>query len=96
MASKGQKFKNYSPELKQEILNKYHNGQSSNSLALEYNVSKNTIANWIRKQKIGIDISIDHRPISSGNKKEENIDYKEKYEILKNFQAFLKAQREKK
>lgn len=96
MVSKGQKFNSYSPELKKEILNTYHNGQSSNSLALEYNLSQNTIANWVRKQKIGIDVSIDHRPISSGNKKEENINYKEKYEILKNFQAFLKAQREKK
>ena len=31
-----------------------------------------------------------------GNRKEENIDYKERYEILKKYQAFLKAQREKK
>ena len=28
--------------------------------------------------------------------KEENIDYKESYEILKKFQAFIEAQREKK
>ena len=27
---------------------------------------------------------------------DDEIDYKEKYEILKNYQAFLKAQREKK
>ena len=31
-----------------------------------------------------------------GKTKEENIDYKERYEILKKYQAFLKAQREKK
>ena len=31
-----------------------------------------------------------------GRKKEEDIDYKERYEILKKYQAFLKAQREKK
>ncbi len=31
-----------------------------------------------------------------GRKKEENIDYKERYEILKKYQAFLKAQRERK
>ena len=37
MASKGQKFNSYSPELKQEILNKYFNqNQSYSSLALEY------------------------------------------------------------
>ena len=31
-----------------------------------------------------------------GRPKEENIDYKERYEILKKYLAFLKAQREKK
>ena len=31
-----------------------------------------------------------------GRKKEEDIDYKERYEILKKYQAFLKAQRERK
>lgn len=96
MASKNQKFKSYTPELKKEILDKFQKGQSGDSLAREYNISRNTIFNWIKKQKTGIDVFTDHRPISSGNKKEENIDYKEKYEILKNFQAFLKAQREKK
>ena len=29
-------------------------------------------------------------------KKDNEIDYKEKYEILKKYQAFIKAQREKK
>ena len=97
MASKGQKFNSYSPELKKEILDKYLSGQGSSVyLAKQYGISHRTIDNWIAKHKKGIDISVDHRPISSGNKKEENIDYKEKYEILKNFQAFLKAQREKK
>ena len=96
MASKNQKFKSCSPKLKKEILEKYHNGQSSNSLANEYGISKNTITNWVRKQKLGLDIFVDHRPLNSGNKKDENIDYKEMYEILKNYQAFLKAQREKK
>ena len=33
---------------------------------------------------------------NKGRKKEENIDYKERYEILKKYQAFLKAQRERK
>ena len=33
---------------------------------------------------------------NKGRRKEENIDYKERYEILKKYQAFLKAQREKK
>lgn len=97
MASKGKKFKSYSPELKQEILDKYFSGKgTSRSLAREYNISFNTIDNWICKTKHGKNICVDHRPLSSGNRKDENIDYKERYEILKNYQAFLKAQREKK
>ena len=52
--------------------------------------------NWQRKIVKNIDISIDTRSKYSGRKKEENIDYKERYEILKKYQAFLKAQREKK
>lgn len=94
MASKGQKFNSYSPELKQEILNKYFNqNQSYSSLALEYSVSKGTIKTWVFKTKNGNKIFLDNR---GRPKKEENIDYKERYEILKNYQAFLKAQREKK
>lgn len=54
MASKGQKFNSYSPELKQEILNKYFNqNQSYSSLALEYSVSKGTIKTCVFKTKNG-------------------------------------------
>jgi hypothetical protein len=42
-----------------------------------------------------IDITIDNK-YKRGRKKEENINYKERYEILKKYQAFLKAQRERK
>ncbi len=97
MASKGQKFNSYSSEIKKDILDKYFSNQGSVlSLAKEYNLSHKTISNWIYKHNHGKDILVDHRPINSGNKKEKDIDYKEKYEILKNYQAFLKAQREKK
>lgn len=34
--------------------------------------------------------------VTQADPKGENIDYKERYEILKNYQAFLEAQREKK
>ena len=95
MAKKGQKFNNYSKEFKEEILNKYFNNQGSAlSLSKEYNISVKTIETWIRKLK---------KPelyVSSGKigrpKKDEEIDYKERYEILKKYQAFIKAQREKK
>lgn len=97
MAKKNQKFNSYSSELKKEILDKYFSNQGSSlSLSKEYNISYKTIDNWIWKFKQGKNIVIDHRTISSGNRKEQDIDYKEKYEILKNYQAFLKAQREKK
>ena len=97
MAKKGQKFKNYSSELKAEILAKYHSGkESARSLGLEYGISHKTIENWIAKQKHGIDITKDHRKAFNGRTKDENIDYKERYEILKKYQAFIEARREKK
>ena len=94
MASKGQKFNKYSIELKQKILDEYFRREgSARSIAKKYNISEKTIETWIRK--------VNHPELQTGAKrgrpqKEENIDYKERYEILKKYQAFLKAQREKK
>ena len=96
MASKGQKFNKYSKEIKQEIMCKYLNNLgTSNSLSKEYNIPLRTVKNWVNKINKNIDISIDNH-FKSGRTKEENIDYKERYEILKKYQAFLKAQRERK
>jgi transposase-like protein len=97
MATKGQKFQKYTKEQREEILNKYFSKEgSSRSLGREYNISYKTIDNWVYKVKIGKDVLKDYRPMYSGNFRDENIDYKERYEILKKYQAFLKAQREKK
>lgn len=97
MAKKGQRFKKYASELKKEIMGKYNSGQgSARSLGLEYGISYHTIDNWIAKQRHGIDITTDHRKTFNGRTKEENIDYKERYEILKKYQAFIEARREKK
>lgn len=98
MASKGQKFNKYSDELKQEILIKLEQGVSSNYLSQKYNISRGTICTWmIKRRKQGnLDNDIYH---TRGRKKNENLtkeDYKERYEILKKYQAFLKAQRERK
>lgn len=94
MASKGQKFNSYSSELKQEILNRHlSQNQSYSSLVMEYGVPKGAIKTWINKTKKGNSICSNNR---GRPKKEEDIDYKERYEILKNYQAFLKARREKK
>ena len=96
MALKGQKYNKNSKELKEEIMNKYLNNQgTSNYLAKEYNIPLKTVKNWTYKINKHIDITIDNQS-KKGRKKEENIDYKERYEILKKYQTFLKAQREKK
>ena len=100
MASKGQKFKKHSPELKEQILREYFSGESSPySLSSKYDVSVETIWTWIKKTKKDIDVKVDHRPGHSGRLKEKNLtleDYKERYEILKKYRAFLQARQGKK
>ena len=100
MASKGQKFKSYSPELKEIILREYFDGEGTpKTLSFKYDVPFKTIKNWITKTKHNIDVRIDHRPGNTGRKKYKNLtleDYKERYEILKKYQAFLQARRGKK
>jgi len=87
----------YSSQLKFEIMNKYKNGLGTiNSLSKEYNIPINTVRTWQKKIVKNVDISVDSRHTNSGRCKEENIDYRERYEILKKYQAFLKAQRERK
>ena len=100
MAKKGQKFKKYYPELKEIILKEYFDGElCPKSLSVKYSVSVKTIWNWIQKTRHEIDVKIDHRLGRSGRPKDSNLtleDYKERYEILKKYQAFLQARREKK
>ena len=99
MAKKGQKFKNYTKEIKEEVLRKYFEEYvPTTALSEEYEISPKTIQNWIYKSKKGKDVLVDHRQFSFGRppKDEGKIDYKERYEILKKYQAFLKAQRERK
>ena len=98
MAKKGQTLNSYTKEFKEEILNKHFNDKISfGVLSKEYGIPKGTIKGWAFKMKSGKPVvsTVDsHR----GRPKKETveIDYKERYEILKKFQAFLKAQREKK
>jgi transposase-like protein len=89
--------KHYSNEFKQEVVNDYNSGKYGGMINLgkHYNISSNTLRHWIdkdRKQKNQIN-DIEHK---RGRPKETNIDYKERYEILKKYQEFIKAQREKK
>ena len=94
MGTKGQKYNKYSLELKNEIIDKYYSGNySSRYLAKEYGISYKTIDTMIYRYRHPelVKTGKKGRP-----KKEEDIDYKERYEILKKYQTFLKAQREKK
>jgi len=93
MARKGQKFNKYSPEFREEILKKYWSGVSASSLSKEYNISANTIKMWNYNIKHCRTGGKKGRPKKDELTKE---DYKERYEILKKYQAFLQARREKK
>ena len=53
MASKGQKFRKYSSELKEEILKEYWSGKSSTYLAEKYGVPDETIRMWSFNVKHG-------------------------------------------
>ncbi len=78
MFTKGQKFKNYTKEIKEEILRNYFEEYvPTTALSEEYGISKKTIQNWIYKSKQGKDVLVDHRQFSSGRprKNGENIDY---------------------
>ena len=103
MAKKGAKFKSYPIELKEQILKEYFNREGGwKALGKKYGIPYQTIHNWIIKAKKNIDISIDGRGRCSkgkGRQKIKNLtleDYKERYEILKKYQAFLQARRGKK
>ena len=88
--------KHYDIDFKNKILNEYLKCQGGSIyLGKKYNIPSHTIDTWIRiyKRQGNLINDINH---TRGRKKEENIDYKERYEILKKYQAFLKAQRERK
>ena len=99
MAKKGQKFNNYTKEIKEAILNEYLNNKvSSRYLSGEYGISENTIRTWARKARDGKDVLVDTKDTRRGRPKEnpDEINYKERYEILKKYQDFIIARREKK
>ncbi len=98
MASKGQKFNSYSPELKKEILDKYYKGIGGCAyLSIEYGIPLKTLKNWITKNNHGKNVIIDNRQTNSGRPKNPTTieDYKEQCEILKKYQAFIETRRGK-
>ena len=95
MALKGQKFLTYTKEKKNEIIQRHLKGESLYQLAKEYEIPVGTIKGW--KHKINHPEKISLRKRGRPNKKDlTKEDYKERYEILKKYLAFLKAQRERK
>ena len=95
MATKGQKFKKYSDTIKQRAIDDIKKGNSINYISNHYNIPHGTVSNWHQKI-IHPELLLKGEP---GRPKESNLtkeDWKERYEILKKYQAFLKAQREKK
>ena len=89
--------KHFDSEFKEMVVNDYKSGNSGGrkQIAKKYNVDESTIWHWIVKDR-NQGNQINDIEKKRGRTKEENIDYKERYEILKKYQAFLKAQRERK
>ena len=98
MASKGQKFNKYNEDIINEILNELRIGKSSLQISRERNIPAKTIRTWKLKRILHPEL-YPNQGQKRGRIKESNLtkeDWKERYEILKKYQAFLKAQREKK
>ncbi len=52
MAKKGQKFEEYSDDIRQMIINENtNNGTGARSLARKYNIPRGTISTWIYNYK---------------------------------------------
>ena len=95
LAKKGQKQSPLASEFKEEIIQRYAKVERNPTrLSEEYGVSKKTIQNWIYK--------LEHTErfpglgMKRGRPRDSETDWKERYEILKKYRAFLKAQRERK
>ena len=92
--------KHYTTEFKQKIIDEYKSGKSGGyqRVAKKYGLSDDTVYHWVVKDRKQGTLENDiYR--KRGRTKESNLtkeDWKERYEILKKYQAFLKAQRERK
>jgi transposase-like protein len=87
MSSKGQKYQKWDTNLVEIIRNELTNNRSVRELSRIYGIPRGTISNWQQIQRY-----------PEKYKKKEKMpkpvtleDWKERYEILKKHQAFLKA-----
>lgn len=91
MAKKGQKFMSYDDNFREKVVQEYLNSNLGyKRIAENYSIeSWKTVETWVRKYRnIG----------TTDNQKTKNneIDYKKRYEILKKYLAFLKEEHKKK
>ena len=96
MAKKGQKFNKYTNYIIVEVLKELQTGKSSLQISRERNIPAKTIRTWKRKMILHPELNTG---VKRGRPKESDLtkeDWKERYVILKKYQAFLKAQRERK
>lgn len=85
-------MKKYDIETKEKIVKLVLQGKISyREIEKKYKIPRNTAFNWVKKYKERGTVKPLHRGIIS-----KEINYKEQYEILKKFQAFLKKQQKKK
>ncbi len=92
MAKKGQTFRKYDLDFKLKVIKEKQNGASYRELAEKYSIPKDTIVSWmgILKRDGSLDVAQRGRPT------DKEMDYKERYEILKKFQDFLDKKGQKK
>lgn len=96
MAKKNQKFKKYSFEFKQMVIDLYINQKwPASRISKKFNVPIATVGQWAYKLNHGVNIYKNNK-IGMNKKHFTKDDLEEQVEILKKFQTFLKAQREKK
>lgn len=86
MAKKGQKFNRYDSTLKYEICKKhFEEGYTEGMIVEEYGLPIGSVRYIFRNYITGKGFNN-----KKGRPKEDEIDYKARYEILKKYQAFLK------
>ena len=93
------KSKRFTNEFKAKVISEYLEGKGGRrALAKKYGLIPSTIKYWLDTRDKNGKLKEDKRKTRSGRlKKEPTIDdYKERYEILKKYQAFLKARQKKK
>lgn len=73
-------------EFKHKVIEEYDKGRSAVALGRKYGISPKTIETWVRKVRLEGTLV----PNQRGRRSNSDVNYKEKYEILKKYQAFLR------